>query len=355
MDSPAFPLDHFVGSLVRFLDGINYHDDSFEHNNRLKCLQHVYAETARHFEQPLQQELLRVNSKILGPAMRTSVQVVVYCWTKVSPQVMVAISIYFVYIVLLDDSNLDPRLDMASFSDDLLHGREQKHVFWRLMNGYLSNFLCHYGSFCGFTIMRSTFDYFQGCWIEAHGFKGVPGSHYFPLFLRRLNGLGGICGGSMFPAEDFDEEVSFNEITTVIAQAEPVVAFVNDLISFYKEYDGDREEPGLVSNCCHVEGISLNQAFDRLTSDTINSCERLLTVCDNQNAPKVAETVRAFVYGYVTWHFCDERFRMREVYERSGDGLDGEKFRQYYDAAMKVGSVDKEEWAIPPMVMNGFH
>ena len=341
-----FPLDHYLSALVRFLDAIKYRDDSFGHDERVKHLQHVYNETAKHFAQPLQQQVLKVDPKRLAVVMRTSVQVVVCCWVKVSPQVMVAISIYFVYIVLLDDSNMDPGPDMVSFSHDLLDGKQQKHPFWRLMNGHLSGFLQHYGSFCGLSILRSTFDYFQGCWIETHEFQGYPGSDYYPLFLRRLNGLGGICGGSLFPAQDFNEQALFKELTSAIAQIEPMVAFMNDLISFYKEYDNPRDQVSLVTNYCQVEGISLNQAFDRVTEDTIHSCERLLNLFPDGQAPAVAESIHHFVHGYVTWHFCDERFRMREVYERSGKSPDGMKFRQYYESATKVGSIDFKEWAV---------
>lgn len=354
MKESEFPLDRYLSALVRFLDAIKYHDDSFGHDERVKHLQYVYSETAKHFAQPIQQQTLKVEPKKLAVVMRTSVQVTVYCWVKVSPQVMVAISIYFVYIVLLDDSNIDPGPDMASFSQDLLDGKQQKHPFWRLMNGHLSDFLQHYGSFCGLNILRSTFDYFQGCWIETHEFQGYPGSHYYPLFLRRLNGLGGISGASLFPAEDFNERALFKEITSAIAQIDPMVTFVNDLISFYKEYDSPRDQVSLVANYCQVEGISLNQAFDRVTEDTISSCEQLLNLLADGQAPAVADSIRRFVHGYVTWHFSDPRYRMREIYERSGESADGIKFREYYESATKVGSIDSKEWAVSPSIANGF-
>jgi trichodiene synthase len=354
MKNSNFPLELYVGGLVKFLDTIEYHDDNYDHHERLKTLQYVYSETAKHFAQPLQQDTLKVKTKRLAAVMRTSVQVVVFCWVKVSLEVMVAISIYFVYIVLLDDSNNDPHPDMGSFFEDVLHGNEQKHPFWRLMNAHLSDFLRHYGSFCGLAIFRSTLDFFQGCWIETHDFQGFPGSDYFPLFLRRLNGLGGICGGSLFPANKFDERVLFNEITTAIAQIEPQVAFVNDLISFYKEFDSPRDQVSLVTNVCQVEGIPLQQAFDRLTDDTIRSCEQLKLIFDAGKTPALAASIHAFVQGYVTWHFCDPRFRMREVYERSGETPHGTKFRYYYEAAMKVGSIDVEEWAMLMVATNGF-
>ena len=354
MENPPFPYEHFLSSLVRFLDAIKYEDKNYSHDERVKTLQYVYSETAKHFAQPTEQDVLQVNPKRLASVMRTTTRVSVYCWVKVSPQVMADVSIYFVYVVLLDDSNVDPAPDMESFFQDLLEGKQQKHPFWRLMNGHFSKFLQRYGSFCALAILRSTFDYFQACWIETHNFRGFPGSHYFPLFLRRLNALGGICAGSLFPKEDFDEKAMFKEITSVVAQLEPMNAFVNDMISFYKEYDNPRDQVGLVMNICEVEGISMNQAFDRLTQDTIQSCEQLLAIIDGERASKVADTLKSYVHGYVTWHIVDERFRMHEVYERAGESADGLKFRKYYEMAMQVGNVDRNDWVVSLPMINGF-
>lgn len=349
MDSTDFPIGFYVKALVRYLDAIQYDDDNYGHAERVKNLGHVYAETAKYFAQPTQQAAIKAKPARLDAVMRSSTRIVVYCWTMVSLDVMVAISIYVVHIVLLDDTTNNPAREMETFCGDLIQGKQQKHPFWRLMNAHLTKLLSHYGGYCALSITRSTLDYFQGCWVEQHDFLGYPGSESFPLHLRRLNGLGGICGGSLFPRSDFDEEALFPQIATVIAEIEPPVAFVNDLMSFYKEYSNPRDQVNLVTSYCRVEGISQQQSFDRVVADTIRSSQRMIEVLDGKD-PKIAETIRAFTHGYVTWHFCDERYRMREVYERCDDSPDGLKFRQYYDKAMEVGSIDFREWAVWPPV-----
>lgn len=64
--------------------------------------------------------------------------------------------------------------------------------------------------------------------------------------------------------------------------------------------------------------------------------------------------MHAFIQGYVTWHFCDARSRMCEVYERVGDSPHELKFRHYYEAAMKAGSIDIQDWTAPTAMANGF-
>ena len=342
--SSPFPLKLYLESVVDILDALNYDDQNYARPERVKTLQYVYSETAKHFSQPYQQELLKVSPKKLAAAMRTATNVTVCCWVKVAKEVMVAISIYWVYIIFLDDSNKDPSLQMSSFVPDLLGGNQQKHPFWRLVAGHLPDFLSHYGGFCSLAIIRSTLDYFQGCWIETRNFQGYEGSRYYPGFLRRLNGLGGICGGSLFPAAQYDENKLFNEITTVIAQIEPIATLVNDLFSFYKEYECPRDEISLITNYCHVEGKSFQDAFERLTADTVGCIEQLKSTFDRTKTPAVSDAMYAFAHGYMTWHMCDERYRMHEVYDQCGNSPVERKFRQYYEAAVNAGKIDIQVW-----------
>ncbi|KAJ5160939.1 Trichodiene synthase [Penicillium canariense] len=346
MTGNQFPIEKYIAALAKFLDTIDYHDENFSHEQRLESLRYVYSQTAKHFDQPVEQAALNVSSKRLQAVMRTSTLVTVYCWAKCPLDVMVGVSVYFVYIIMLDDSSEIPSAQMKTFCEDLIKGRPQKHLFWQRMNAHLTNFLRYYGGFCSITIFRSTLDFFQGCWIEQNNFGGFPGSSYFPHFLRRLNGLGGISSATLFPSSDFDEELVFKEITTAVAQIEPQLTLCNDLISFYKEYDSPRDQINLVSNIMNCNGVGWEVAFEQLTHDTILSCEQLVNVFKGKD-PKVEATVRAFVQGYVTWHLCDPRFRMEEVYQQAGQSEADMKFRQFYEKATSIGVLDFKLWASP--------
>lgn len=343
MDTPAFPSDLFCRAIVRFLDAIQYDDDNLAHNERVQGLRFVHSKTAEYFTQPLPRTTLkRVEPVRIAAVTRTISHFVVYCWSKVPRDVQVDISIYLSIINVLDDEiNCDPSTQMASFWTDLIQGKQQKHPFWLLINSHLPRLLRSYSSFCAFNIMRCTFDYFEGCWIEQHNFQGYPGSDCFPLFLRRLNCLGGAVGGTIFPAAEFDDQKLFKEISCVMAQIDGPVALVNDLFSFYKEYNQD--EANLVSSWCTVDGITLEQALERLTDNTIHACVRILSIFKDKDS-KVLASIRAFIHGYVTWHFCDLRYRLREIYKRGDTGEAGVKFGHYFEKALSVGWVDLEEW-----------
>lgn len=148
-------------------------------------------------------------------------------------------------------------------------------------------------------------------------------------------------GGTIFPATEFDDQKLIKEFSCVMAQIDGPVALMNDLFSFYKEYD--RDEVNLVTNWCTVDGISINQALERLTDETIHACVQIIKVLEDKD-PKVLATVRTFIHGYVTWHICELRYRLREVYESADHGPDEAKFRHYYEKALSVGWIDPMKW-----------
>lgn len=158
MSQQAFPIDYYLGTLVRYLDAIKYHDNNYTHKERIDNLHYAYSVAARHFAQPLQQETLKINPKVLEKSLRTITAMVIYCWAKVSPEVMAALTIHYTYALILDDSTNDPQICMVSFYDDLTRGKQQQHSWWRLVNAHFPNVLKHYGSFCSFNLIRSTLD-----------------------------------------------------------------------------------------------------------------------------------------------------------------------------------------------------
>lgn len=158
MTDQTFSVDYYVDTLVQLLDKIKYQDNNYDHSKRVKNLKYAYSEAARHFAQPLQQDTLKGSLKILEKGLPTIVIFVVYGWSKASSEVIAALTIHYTYILLLDDSNNNPHQEMATFFEDLVRGRQQKNPWLRVTNEYLPNLLSHYGGYCSFNIVRSTFD-----------------------------------------------------------------------------------------------------------------------------------------------------------------------------------------------------
>lgn len=123
------------------------------------------------------------------------------------------------------------------------------------------------------------------------------------------------------------------------------MVWVNDLISFYKEFDDPRDQTSLVNDYCYVEGLTITEALEKLTSNTLRVSKQIIAVFEDKD-PSLAETSLRFMHGYITWHLCDNRYRINEIYEQTGADEVGRKLSCYYEEANKVGWVDPKDWAI---------
>jgi trichodiene synthase len=345
MDQSGFPTSDYCSSIVRLLHAVEYHDTNWDRQDRIEALRTIHAGTVAHFSRPLPQRALEgVNPQRLLTLTRVMPELVVSAWSRVPVNILTDINTFLTVIAILDDHPISLESDVLStFWTDLLQGKEQKHRMWVLFNDCLPNLLRHYDPFSAWNIMRSTFDFFQGCWIEESSFQGYPGAGSFPGFLRRMNGLGGVVAGTLFPACDFNQKELFQELTCVTAHMDGVVTLVNDLLSYYKEFDKD--EANLVSNWCVTDGIDQQQALQRLTEQSIHACKQLLGVVAGRD-PKVGETIRCYIHGYISSHFCSERYRLSEVYEKA-TGPDVEAFRGFYEKGMDAAMVSPAQWTLP--------
>lgn len=159
MSEQRFPIDYFVRTVVCLLDTIQYKDTNYTHEHRLRNLEYVYSEAEIHFAQPCVNDALKVEPKKLEAFLRTTTRTVVYSWVKTSPKQMAALTVYYTYTAILNDSEDSHYPEMNTFYDDMTRGRQQRHPWWRLVNKHLPNVLKHYRPFCRFNIYRSTLDY----------------------------------------------------------------------------------------------------------------------------------------------------------------------------------------------------
>ncbi|KAG8527325.1 uncharacterized protein KY384_007477 [Bacidia gigantensis] len=341
------PLD-IVSALVRFLDKLDYQDTNLVNfDARFKDLQDCWTLVASHFEQRLRNGTLRASPKHVWHAMRTGICFTVCTWAHASLSLLVDMSIFWIYTVLLDDDSAKDgaNLNTGSFVMDLINGTGQQHQVWRLMKEHFPALMSHYGPFCELTIFRSSLAYVQGCWIESHGILGDRGADLYPTFLRNLTALPEACAGGLFPKDMFNEEEHLQDMAILSAQLTPYVNSVNDLLSFYKEV-GDDDQVNFVRAYCRVHGVTMQEALNRVADDAIHSLEQLRAVFNKETAPAVKAVVDSWMQGYVTFHFCQERYRLSEVYEECGHTPEEGSFRRWYDI-IRSGRPDSSEWAKP--------
>lgn len=157
-ETQAFPMDSYVDALVQFLDTLDYDIDTSRQDDTDQIMQSIYLESAESFAKLEAHRKLGSSLKRFDAALRTSVTLIVLCYSKVSRKIQLGLTAFYTYIIVLDDDTNDSHERMVSFFDDLVQGNPQKDPWWQLMNVCLSDVLAHYGSFCGFNILRVTLD-----------------------------------------------------------------------------------------------------------------------------------------------------------------------------------------------------
>ncbi len=303
---------------MRFLEEIEYDEPSPGSREHLDALHEVYRTVLEHFDRAELRNGTGLESENLESSMRTITHMVVQGWSHLPRDAMCALATYFTYCLSGDDWPGEHTDSMGSFTTNLLTGRPQPYPVWGRALAYLPEFLRYYGDFCQLTILNSTTEFIQGCWIGSRGFHGLPGSSDYPAFLRRMDGLGKVTAASLFPAEQFDENRIFAELTTTIAQIEAMSGVVNDLFSLYKEHDGPAGEIGLATSIQAVEGTDVESVLRQITGESIRAVHATLDPLRRLSFSATRETVEGFVRGYVRWHLCDERYRIRELADASG-------------------------------------
>ncbi|CAI7616678.1 unnamed protein product [Penicillium discolor] len=348
MTSQGFPIGYYFNCVVRLLDRIQYNDTNYTPEERLAKLHYVYTKTAKHFAHHDRQKHIKVSPSNLQSFLQAMVTMVVYSWATASEKVMVDLSIHYTYMLILHDSHEDdPTENMMSFYNTILTGLPQEHPWWKMVDNHFPQVLRHYGPYCGFNITRSTTDFFQSSWVEQHNLIGFPESLNSPIFPRQITALGQCVGGSIFPKERFDENELFAEITATIAQIKNWIALVNNLLSFYSEFEEPRGRMSLVNISAQCNELTLEEDLKKLTNDTIVGSEQLLGVFRDKD-PRTLHTLRTFCQGYVTWHLCDPRYRLQQLYSLANESAEvSTKFHSYLQAAKEVGYVDPKGWAYP--------
>lgn len=337
--------ERYVDVLVGSLERVGYGEPEVLREGRAKTLCHVFRATMEYFARPDVRAAVVHRGKLRDTA-RSITRMTVFGWENLPLDAMVPLNIYFTYVALEDNPKDDAADDpfretsplMESFVRDLLSGTRQAHPGFGSLFDFLPDLLRCYGTFSQLTMLKSTLELFQGFWIESRGFRGSPGASDYPLFLRRLNGLGDFSGAALFPVARFDEDRQFGDIVTVIAQLEPVVALVNDLFSSYKETNA--EEVCLVDTICVTEGVSGEHALDRIAEDGVRAVHTLVDVVESRRCPGVLKTVHDFVRGYIRWHLCDERYQMYDLEARCEGSANAVRFRRFREIACHAGCVD---------------
>ncbi|MBP2406181.1 hypothetical protein [Streptomyces syringium] len=333
----------YVDLVVEFLEAVEYGEPEGSVDERVETLRYVYRGTMEYFTRPDVQDI-PVDRELLEIYVRTITRMTVLGWENLSRDTLLPLTIHFLHTVIEDDLEVNPFLANTHPADNFIHelvgGGDQVHPVHRSIFASFPDLLRHYGKFAQLALLRYTLDFLQGTWVEGRRFQGFPGSGEYPMWLRRLTGMGGFCAISLFPADQFDEDRQFGDVVTVIAYLIPIVPLVNDVFSFYKEKAGADGDFCLVNSRSATSDQDTEQVLRGAVRDSVHAVQQLRhTLGGRQSA--ALKTANDFLRGYIRWHLSDERYQMKELGAQCGTGSrSAVKFQRFREIACRASCID---------------
>ncbi|KAH0840860.1 hypothetical protein FOPE_06409 [Fonsecaea pedrosoi] len=190
----------------------------------------------------------------------------------------------------------------------------------------------YYGPYSTGAIQKGLVEFLMGSIIEARFPRGLGQdallTTHVPAtaahLLRDKAGSGEVYAHFMFPTHLAPEDRYLGRYFVCIRDMTDWINFTNDIMSFYKENnprDGIVEENTYIQNRARCEGKTTLQVLRDL-------CDEIVTLTESirrglKGEPVLEEIWENYVNGYILFHACDRRYRLKElgiVFEREGEG-----------------------------------
>lgn len=130
-------------------------------------------------------------------------------------------------------------------------------------------------------------------------------SKKFPRYLRELSGIPEAYGAFIFPPS-----VPYTAYIQALPDMIITICYTNDILSLYKEEIAG-EEANLISLLAARKRISKTEALRQVTNETLESDRVILELLENNK--EALEAYKGFRAGYVAFHTCLTRYRLREL------------------------------------------
>ncbi|KIK56932.1 hypothetical protein GYMLUDRAFT_1012408 [Collybiopsis luxurians FD-317 M1] len=134
---------------------------------------------------------------------------------------------------------------------------------------------------------------------QTAGMKVSAAANNYPMFTRRLSGVGELYGIAAFPPE-----VRVEAFIQAVPDLSTLVINGNDILSFYKE-EMVGESGNYISLLAKSRGCQKQDVFHDLIQEVVEAHKRILRILDSDKA--ALDAYSKFVPGYMEFHFAEER------------------------------------------------
>lgn len=246
------------------------------------------------------------------------------CYPFVNRESQIAIGIFAVYVLLIDD--LAPHMSdaLSEFQERLITNRKQKSDILQSLVNFLPTIGRFFGSYANAMITKSTIVFVYGCLLEQqYSDKSVapPEAYSFPSYFRQKTGYAEPHAHFAFPQELYTEEACLKKYLPIIPDLCDFINYVNDVLSFYKESMVGSEKTNFICNYSNVHDISIQDALRRTCSFVVENARRIRKILAAY--PEMLDTTNQFMRGYVAWYINQSRYRLSDfqITDKKGETI----------------------------------
>ncbi|KAE8371807.1 isoprenoid synthase domain-containing protein [Aspergillus bertholletiae] len=233
------------------------------------------------------------------------------------------IALYTTFLLYVDDKaeqDLEQILsDLQRVSSGAHHGLHTLKCDDTVVNLWLELVATETGMFYGpystGVITKGLVDFMLGNTVEASvaAVLQLPAKfgHRVSKFVRDKTGAGEVYAHFIFPEHLAEESGHLPTYMPLIACMLDIIDDVNDILSFFKESVVGTEMNTNIMNRARTSCCSPHDVLKQLCRETTETIDVVSNVVEDNGV--VGELWKDFINGYIMWHICEDRYRLKEI------------------------------------------
>ncbi|KAJ5157986.1 Trichodiene synthase [Penicillium coprophilum] len=240
--------------------------------------------------------------------------------TGLARDAKVLIAMHTLYIFLVEDFAEDFMDDLMEFGQRfILHAPHNSSIL-QAFDDHLRTLETYYGPYSATAMVKSSLEFVAGCVIEhqmvASQFHFSPAKKLAPVFLRPRVGASEFLAHTAFDQARFPEDQYLLQYLPAIPAMMQFADYINDVLSYYKEFVLADEKFNFVDNFSKSHGLSHIQVLRGLADHTaeVHASGRQAVSHD----PKLVEAYDQWILGEIQLFTAHKRYHLVELFAPEG-------------------------------------
>ncbi|KAJ5731815.1 Trichodiene synthase [Penicillium malachiteum] len=241
-------------------------------------------------------------------------------WTGLKQDAKAIVAKQMLYMFLIDDFAEDFMDDLMRFGQRFIVHASHNSSILQAFDDHLRSLGTWYGPYSVTAIVKNSLEYAAGRVVEhqmlASQFHFSPAMKLVPVFLRPKVGGSEILAHMVYDHSRFPEDEYLLQYLPAIPAMMQFVDYINDILSYYKEFVLADEKFNFVDNFAESHGLSHIQILCGLADHAaeVHASGRQVLSHD----PKLLEVYDQWIVGFIQLFTAHRRYHLVELFALDG-------------------------------------